>query len=236
MPFKVKSSILNPLSLVSLLLFLPCHECELFPANLHSSLAQVVYQKLCKLKPCLSHQSEDVSWLLSSVINGTQRQAERHTARIISILNGHYSFKSPIVLRDNRQGLDTVKVNLCTFCSNISACFCTEGTTNGKFRNMDSVANGFYSDPLCMQGWAMVTYNMKGTFSNIWGYRGSNTLLHSCRDCSGDVAQIKAICIHFLHFVALLVVEHQNGNVIKSVSHWGCPSVCPTLVQSKTSQ
>lgn len=102
----------------------------------------------CTIKPCLSHQSENVSRLLSSVINGTQHQAERHTGRTMSILNGHYSYKSPIVMLDNRQGLDTDKVNLCTFCSNIRACFWSEGFTNGgEFRNMDCVANRLYSDP-----------------------------------------------------------------------------------------
>lgn len=85
---------------------------------------------------------------LSSVINGTQSQAERRTVRTISILNGHYFYKSPIALMDNRQGLDTVKVAVCTFCSNISACFWSEGLINGEFRNAGNVENVCYSDQL----------------------------------------------------------------------------------------
>lgn len=161
----------------------------------------------CKLKPSHSHQSEDVSWLLSSVINGTQRQAERHTASTISILNGHYSHKSPAVLLDNRQGLDIVKVNLCTFCSNISACILEWGPYKWGVQKHGLVQMGFI---LILFIYARLSSGdvqpERGLFQI---YEVREEVSHSCThaDSSRDITQIKAIYIHFLHFVDLLVVQ-----------------------------
>lgn len=77
-------------------------------------VCQPSYSLVCMAKLCLD-QSKDVSCLLSSVIHGKHCQTERHTGRTMSILNGLYYYKSPVVLLDKRKGLDTVKVNLYTF-------------------------------------------------------------------------------------------------------------------------
>lgn len=147
----------------------------IYTVQLCSSLA-------CTIKLSFSHQSEDVSQLLSCVINGTQHQAERHTERTMSILNGHYCYKSSIVLLDNRQGLDTVKVNLCTFCSNNSACFWSEALQMGW-----GWGGGRFT-------YTKVTYNLRGTWVSFQIYKVTEKVTHPCTHS----CLIKVISIYFI--------------------------------------
>lgn len=145
------------------------------------------------------------------MINGTQRQAERRSVRTISTLNGHYFYKSPIALMDNGQGLDTVKVDVCTFCSNISACFWSESLTNGEFRNAGDVENVLlcYCDQL--HEWLGMV---------LPKYKVSEEATHSCshvRDSSRDVAHTNASTYTFVILLLCWCSSRSNGS--KSASH-----------------